>query len=168
LTHPLLVETKGDFLSPTKRKGKGIIPDRPLDQFGIGYYYLDVHNPTFSVRCVTKSFLRDEYGFEAYYNCAVTPWMRLTPHIQIVRPAQKDAVSVTTGGAHGIHRESIDTVTVLGVRFQLILRCLLWKDSPMMTSRRPMGPATGWGRLTGTYFQAVHGETYNVEFSRVE
>ena len=68
----------------------------------------------------TRSFLRDEQGFEAYYNFAVTPWMRLTPNIQIVRPAQKDAFSVTTGGIPSISRDRINTVTVFGARLQLI------------------------------------------------
>jgi porin len=101
--------------------GKGVIPGRPLDQFGIGYYYLDIKNPTFTGPRTTWSFLRDEQGFEAYYNCALTPWMKLTPNIQIVRPAQKDVVtSVTTGGIPSITRDSINTATVLGVRLQLI------------------------------------------------
>jgi porin len=105
--------------------GKGVIPGRPLDQFGIGYYYLDINNPKFTGRLVTGSLLRDEYGFEAYYNCALTPWVRLTPNIQIVRPAQKEIVtSVTTGEGTPptitINQESIGTATVLGVRLQLI------------------------------------------------
>jgi porin len=105
--------------------GKGVIPGRPLDQFGIGYYYLDINNPKFTGRLATRSLLRDEYGFEAYYNCALTPWMRLTPNIQIVRPAQKEMVtSVTTGGGIPptitINKENISTATVLGVRLQLI------------------------------------------------
>jgi porin len=105
--------------------GKGVIPGRPLDQFGIGYYYLDINNPKFTGRLATRSLLRDEYGFEAYYNCALTPWIRLTPNIQIVRPAQKEVVtSVATGGGIPptitINKESIGTATVLGVRLQLI------------------------------------------------
>jgi porin len=100
--------------------GKGVIPGRPLDQFGIGYYYLDIKNPTLTGLRTTKSILRDEQGFEAYYNCALTPWMKLTPNIQIVRPAQKDVVSVTTGGIPSITRDSINTATVLGVRLQLL------------------------------------------------
>jgi hypothetical protein len=44
----------------------------------------------------------------------------LTPNIQIIRPAQKDVVSVTTGGIPSITRDSINTATVLGARLQLI------------------------------------------------
>ena len=38
--------------------------------------------------------LRDEYGFEAFYNFASTPWALLTPDIQIIRGAQKDQVTI--------------------------------------------------------------------------
>jgi porin len=101
--------------------GKGIIPGRPLDHFGIGYYYLEVNNPSFTGPLETRSFLRDEYGFEAYYNCAVTPWMRLTPNIQYVRGAQKDMVTTeTTHGITHIGRTDVGTATIIGVRLQLI------------------------------------------------
>jgi porin len=97
--------------------GKGVIPGRPLDQFGIGYYYIDVSNPTFTGVFTTRSALSNEYGFEAYYNIALTPWMILAPNIQVIRPAQQDVVSITTGG---VSRTSIDTTTVLGLRLQLV------------------------------------------------
>ena len=44
------------------RGGKGIIPGRPLDRFGIGCYYIDVSNPKLRTILGTRSFLRDEYG----------------------------------------------------------------------------------------------------------
>ena len=94
--------------------GKGLIPDRPDDQFGIGYYYLDVQSPTFRGLRGTRSFLRDEWGFEAFYNVAITPWMLLTPDIQVIGPSQKRRFA-------GLgNRENVDTATVLGFRLQLI------------------------------------------------
>lgn len=100
--------------------GKGIIPGRSLDHFGIGYYYLEVNNPSFTGPLETRSFLRDEYGFEAYYNCAITPWMRLTPNLQVVRPAQKDYVTTeTTHGITHLSRTATGTATILGIRLQL-------------------------------------------------
>ena len=68
--------------------GKGLIPSRDLDQFGIGYYYSSIDNPTLQRPFSTKSFLRDEWGFEAYYNVALTPWLLLTPDVQVIGPAQ--------------------------------------------------------------------------------
>jgi porin len=91
--------------------GKGIIPSRPLDRFGIGYYYMDVRNPTFTdLHGREREFLGDESGIEAFYNFAITPWLQLTPDIQVIRPAQKETSS----------RENVHTATVLGLRLQML------------------------------------------------
>jgi porin len=94
--------------------GKGVVPSRDLDRFGIGYYYIIVDNPTLQGPFVTRSFLEDEWGFEVFYNLALTPWMLLTPDIQVVGPAQKRSVTGLLAS------ESVDVATVLGVRLQLI------------------------------------------------
>jgi porin len=91
--------------------GKGIVPERPLDSFGIGSYYIDVSNPEIQTLVGTRSYLRDEYGFEAYYDAAITPWMYLTPDIQVVRPAQKREVR---------NRNEIETATVVGLRLRMV------------------------------------------------
>jgi len=91
--------------------GKGIIPSRPLDRFGLGYYYLDIRQPKLTGPLATREFLRDEYGFEAFYNIAITPWMQLTPDIQVIRPTQKQVL---------VSRENVGTATVLGFRLQLV------------------------------------------------
>jgi porin len=59
--------------------GKGLVPTRGLDECGIGYYYSSIRSPTLQLPFSTRSFLRDEWGFEAYYNVALTPWLLLTP-----------------------------------------------------------------------------------------
>ena len=97
--------------------GKAIIPGRPLDRFGIGFYYIDVSNPKFTGPFATRDFLRDEYGFEAFYNFTITPWLQLTPDIQVIRPAQEDYVD--TKGPTPV-RKNVDTATVLGLRLQLL------------------------------------------------
>jgi porin len=94
--------------------GKGAIPTRELDRFGIGFYYIIMDNPTLQGPFRTRSFLQDEWGLEAFYNVALTPWMLITPDLQVVGPAQKRRVT-------GLFtRESIDTAVVLGLRLQLI------------------------------------------------
>jgi porin len=98
--------------------GKGMLPRRPHDQFGIGWYYIAVDNPKFANFRTTRHFLRDEYGFEAYYSFAVTPWALLTPDIQVVRPAQKNTVDLS--GPIPTVGESVDTATVLGLRLRLV------------------------------------------------
>ena len=97
--------------------GKGIIPGRPLDQFGIGYYNLDITNPKVTALPVTAEFLRNEYGMEAYYNIALTPWLQLSPDVQVIRPTQKNVTTIN-GGIPS--QDSVGTVTVLSIRAKLV------------------------------------------------
>lgn len=91
--------------------GKGIIPSRPIDRFGTGFYYIDVSNPKFTgLLGRTTEFLRDEYGGEIFYNFAITPWLLLTPDLQVIRPAQKETIS----------GENVNTAVVLGLRLQVV------------------------------------------------
>ncbi len=99
--------------------GKGIIPNRPLDQFGLGFYYIDINQPKIQGLLRTTKLLRDEYGFEAYYNFAITPWLLLTPDIQVVRGAQKDKIKIGPP-LPLINRTSIGTATILGFRLQIL------------------------------------------------
>jgi porin len=80
--------------------GKGLCPDRPLDRFGVGYYYLWVANQD-----VPQDLgFGDTKGVEVFYNIAMTKWMYLTPDIQIIDPSQKD----------------VDTAVVVGARLQMV------------------------------------------------
>jgi porin len=92
--------------------GKGIIPCRPLDRLGVGYYYIDVKSITLQGPLAERRFLRDEQGMEAFYNIAITPWMQVTPDLQIIRGAQKESV---IGGVSDVH-----TATILGLRLNLV------------------------------------------------
>jgi len=110
--------------------GKGMFESRPHDQFGIGYYYIHIDNPRLVIDLPrlqflpqNVEFLRDEYGFEAYYNLAITPWAFLTPDIQVIRGAQKNQFSLGRGPLGVLPRidtKSISTSTVLGLRLQLV------------------------------------------------
>lgn len=99
--------------------GKGVIPTRERDQYGFGFYYIDVNNPELQGVFRDTKLLRDEYGFEAFYNFAITPWLRLTPDIQIVRGAQKDKINIGTGPL-GLEKKSIGMATILGLRLQMV------------------------------------------------
>jgi len=100
--------------------GKGIIPGRPLDEFGIGSYYIDVSNPKFTGILKDRKILRDEYGIEAYYNFAITPWMKLTPDIQVIRPAQEEMLKIDSEHLLASKKKDIDTATIIGLRLQVI------------------------------------------------
>lgn len=65
--------------------GRRMSPARPLDSWGIGYYYVGLSD---EVKTLTQTALplRDEYGAEAFYNIALLPSCRLTPNLQIARP----------------------------------------------------------------------------------
>jgi porin len=94
--------------------GKDPIEGRPFDQCGIGYFYSSINNPTLQLPFSTRSFLRDEWGFEAYYNAALTRWLLLTPDVQVIGPAQKEQILSLR------ERESVGTAVVLGFRGQII------------------------------------------------
>jgi porin len=96
--------------------GKGVMASRPHDRFGIGWYFIDIKNPTLKGPINTTEFLRDEQGVEAYYSVALTPWVYLTPNIQIIRGAQEKTLAILPKDRH-----DIDTATIMGLRLQLLL-----------------------------------------------
>jgi porin len=80
--------------------GRGIIPSRDNDIFGIGYYYNSIQQ----LRLSGPSGLADSaQGFECFYNIALTPACRVTLDLQVVKPVQV----------------SLHTATVLGLRASL-------------------------------------------------
>ena len=91
--------------------GTGMFAERPHDRFGVGYYYLDIRSPTLEGLLNSRSFFRDEWGFEAFYSVALTPWLLLTPDVQVVGPAQKREFRT---------RENVATAVVLGFRAQVV------------------------------------------------
>jgi porin len=100
--------------------GKGVIPGRPLlDEFGIGFYYINVSNLQFTGPLQTRTGLRDEQGFEVYYNFAITPWMKFTPDVQMVKPAQQRFIDFSTP-IPTVVNNNISTAIVLGLRLQMI------------------------------------------------
>ena len=78
--------------------GKGLIPGRCQDTFGAGYYHAWFSNQLPDI--VYNRYLHgNEQGVELYYNVALTPWMRLTPDLQIIEPGFKSVDSpVVVGG----------------------------------------------------------------------
>lgn len=77
--------------------GSSPLPGRDLDTFGVGYYYLGLSS---GLRNLAPRLLplRDEQGVEVFYNVAVTPWCQITPDLQVVSPARKDAATAVLLG----------------------------------------------------------------------
>jgi porin len=92
--------------------GKGLVASRPNDQFGVGWYYMNISNPTLTAGHFAHEFLRSESGVELYYNYAITPWAMLTPDAQFIRPALKRDPK---------DGKSIDSAAVVGLRLQILL-----------------------------------------------
>ena len=59
--------------------GKGIIPTRDKDTFGLGYYYLNLSDDLPSMFGMNA-----EQGVEMYYNVEIAPWLHLTPDLQVI------------------------------------------------------------------------------------
>jgi porin len=68
---------------------RGIIPGRPYDRMGIGAYAMFASDDFKDDSPILDALLRDEYGVEAYYNFAITPWLQLTADVQWISPGIK-------------------------------------------------------------------------------
>lgn len=82
--------------------GKGSIPARDRDTWGIGYYLANINdniNPAFDLHC--------EQGVEVFYNIEIAPWCHLTPDLQVI---------VDPGGS-----DRNDVAVVYGLRMQVSL-----------------------------------------------
>jgi len=82
--------------------GKGSLPERDRDTWGLGYYHANINddiNPVFG--------LHSEQGVEAYYSIEITPWCHITPDLQVI---------VNPGGS-----SRNDVAIVYGLRVQMSL-----------------------------------------------
>jgi porin len=72
--------------------GTSPLPGRSADSFGVAYYYLATSSVLReALRSVSP--VRDEQGFEFYYDAAITRWFTMTADIQAIDPARLDARS---------------------------------------------------------------------------
>jgi len=60
---------------------RGIIPGRPFDRMGIGWYGM-YESADFEDIPIVGKVLRDESGFEIFYNFALAPWLQLSFDLQ--------------------------------------------------------------------------------------
>ncbi|QKX18176.1 carbohydrate porin [Microbulbifer sp. YPW1] len=69
--------------------GQGIVSGRPLDEFGIGYYFYDLSDALESSVDPVIPF-DDERGLELYYKVAMAPWFQFTVDLQWIDPARQE------------------------------------------------------------------------------
>ena len=87
--------------------GNGLFKSRNSDEFGVAYAFSDLSSvlkDNIDLLTVGNRTLQPEHQFEAFYNFHITPWLRLTGDLQIIR---------------GI-RPALDTAVVPGARLVMI------------------------------------------------
>jgi porin len=93
--------------------GKGIVPGRPRDSFGIGWSRLEFSDDFVSfLRKRLALGLQHEDAFELYYNFAVTGWLNITMDLQVIEPGLKK--KLTSNGL-----EHVNTAVVSGLRVKI-------------------------------------------------
>jgi len=92
--------------------GKGTIPTRDNDHWGIGYYYLD-YSDSLTGLIRSRLNLKHEQGGELYYNIEVLPWLHLTPDIQIISTTRRRLGTLLSLG------NKVDTAVVAGFRVKI-------------------------------------------------
>jgi porin len=75
--------------------GRGLIPVRDNDTFGIGYYYNRVQTLRLSGILGLENSAQ---GFECFYNIAITPACRVTLDLQVVEAVQARLQTATVVG----------------------------------------------------------------------
>jgi porin len=74
--------------------GKGVVPGRPRDSFGIGWSRVDFSRDLLSgLRQQLGLGLSHEDAVEIYYSAAIAPWLYVTADLQIVEPGLKKDVN---------------------------------------------------------------------------
>jgi porin len=92
--------------------GKGVVPGRPNDSFGIGWSNVQFSNNLVPfLRQNLNLGLSTENAVEMYYNAALTGWLNLTADLQIVNPGLKKFPNPSGPG-----ESNVSTAVVAGVR----------------------------------------------------
>lgn len=68
--------------------GRGLIPTRTNDVYGLGYFYNDVNSNRFTDEALGTE--NHTQGVEVFYNLAITPAAKLTADFQWLQPAVQD------------------------------------------------------------------------------
>lgn len=90
------------YVANTGIAGRSMLPGRPIDTFGVGFFYLGLSS-NFKELAAPILPQRDEYGVELFYNLAVTRWCRVTADLQVGRPST----------------QAFDTAIVPGIRMAM-------------------------------------------------
>jgi len=81
--------------------GNGLFKSRSQDEFGIAYAYTDLSSVLKdNIDLLTQRGRRPrvEHQFEIFYNFHLTPWLRLTGDLQVIRPTRSIASTAVVPG----------------------------------------------------------------------
>ena len=79
--------------------GNGLFKQRRYDEFGIAYAYTDLSRQLKdNLDPLNRRRLRPEHQIEIFYNLHITPWMRFTGDLQIIRPTRPIATTAIVPG----------------------------------------------------------------------
>ena len=95
--------------------GKGVLPGRPNDTFGIGWartQFSDQFVPLLRERL--NLGLDHEDAIELYYTAAVTPWLNLSPNLQVINSGMNKAL----GQGDGL--QELDTSVEASLRMNIL------------------------------------------------
>ena len=81
--------------------GKGLVPNRDQDRFGLGYFYTEWSD----IPLADALGVNNAQGVEIFYNIEVTPAVHITPDVQVL---------IDPGG-----RSDLDVAIVYGLRMQV-------------------------------------------------
>ena len=91
--------------------GKGVVPGRPNDDFGIGWARTEFSDDFVPyLRSRFDLGLDHEDAIEVFYNVSVTPWLNISPSFQFISPAL-DRTLDSSGDF-----ENLDDIYLAGVR----------------------------------------------------
>jgi porin len=66
--------------------GNNLIAGRENDRWGLGVFHFGLTEPLLGGLAALNVRRRSEGGFEAFYNLAITPWLRLSADLQVIAP----------------------------------------------------------------------------------
>lgn len=77
--------------------GNNLLAGRENDRWGVGFFHYGLTTPLLSGLTALGAPRRSEGGIEAFYNLAITPWLRLSADLQIIDPWNPTKARATYG-----------------------------------------------------------------------
>lgn len=83
--------------------GSSLIRGRGADTFGVGWFISGTSDEVAPfIEAALFNTLSDGQAIELFYNCQATPWLNVTPDLQVVVPARDDADTALVAGVRAV------------------------------------------------------------------